>query len=106
MALDYEIKDTGHSMRVTVNGYDIAEIYYQHERCVTPLTQEFAESVAKTVRSLVETEYPSSELNEEDYPNDSLFDLLSKGCEDDSCDGGTDFLKLMLLSKLMSDLSD
>ena len=82
---------------VCVNNYSIFEVYYSTDNCSSPISKEKAEEWANTFKCMVETEYPASELNEEDY--ESSISKMMKSLGDDEESSG--LLKLMLLKSLM-----
>lgn len=70
--MEYEVvyEEEG-AWNLQVNGFGIAKIYFEAERCSSPLSSEEAKEILETVKCLVESKHPASELKEEDYePSD------------------------------------
>lgn len=97
---EYDIKDTDHSFRVGLGHFSLAEIYYKHPRCETPVTKEKAEELANSLKAMIETQYPIEALNAEDYEPSESFKMFEEMMEDDDC---PTLLKMMALSSMMSD---
>jgi len=105
---NYEIADSGHSFRLHINDYGIAEIYYEHERVNTPVTKEKAEELINMLKCLVETEYPIDSIDLSDYDQGllgKLIDSLKEDDDEDDEDGSStsfeQFMKLMMLKSMM-----
>ena len=99
-AFEYVIKDTDHSFRVSLGNFGLAEIFYEHDRCQTPVTKEKAEELAILIKTMIETEYPIEALNAEDYEPSDTYKCFEEMMEDDDCPS---FLKMMALASIMKD---
>jgi hypothetical protein len=86
--LEYTIEhDENGKYGVCLNNYAIMDVYYSTDRCQSPISKEKAEEWANTFKCMIESEYPSSEIDEEKYENSSS--------------SMEDLLKLMLLKRMM-----
>jgi len=86
--LEYTIEhDENGRYGVCLNNYEIMSVYYSTDKCQSPISKEKAEELANTFKCMIESEYPSSELDEEDYEKSSS--------------SMEDLFKLMLLKSMM-----
>ena len=97
-AFQYKIEDSDHSYRVTLGNFGLVEIFYEHERCSTPVTKEKAEEIANTVKAMIESQYPIDSLNAEDYEPSDFAKMMEEMMEDDEVPS---FLKMMALASAM-----
>lgn len=84
MALEYSVEkgDDG-SFNLRVNSYTLVKIFFKSDRVASPITKEKAEEFINTIRCMVESEYPASELIEEDYEPSGLSKMLEEMDEED-----------------------
>lgn len=97
---EYVIRDTDHSFRIGLGNFGLAEIFYEHDRCQTPVTKEKAEELANSLKAMIETQYPIEALNAEDYEPSEIGKMFEEMMEDEDC---PTLLKMMALSSMMSD---
>ena len=97
-AFEYRIDDTDHSFRVSIGTYGLAEVFYEHPRCQTPVTKEKAEELANSLKAMIETQYPIEALDAEDYKSTLTEEFFEKMMEDDDCPS---FLKMMALASMV-----
>lgn len=96
MALEYSIiedKDGG-SYLLQVNSYTLVKIFFKTDRVASPITKEKAEELINTIKCMVESEYPASELIEEDYEPSGLSKMLEEMDEED-------VFKMMMMGALL-----
>ena len=96
MALEYSIiedKDGG-SYLLQVNSYTLVKIFFKTDRVASPITKEKAEELINTIKCMVESEYPVSELNGEDYEPSDFHKMLEKMDEED-------VFKMMMMGALL-----
>lgn len=97
--MEYEVKDNDNgSFHVLLNNFTLVKVYYKSDKVATPLSRGKAEELANTIKCIVESEYPISELNEEDY-QPSGFAKLLESLDDEGKDALADlFVRCMLSS--------
>lgn len=88
MVLEYEIKDRDGQLCIVLDAHLIFGVYYQSERVASPISKEDAEKLVNELKCRFETEYPTSELDEEEYKShtDELINgFLRYLCDDGDC---------------------
>lgn len=76
---------------VGIGEYTIFHIFYDAERCDSPLTKEDAEHIAKKLIRFLEEKYPASELDDGYFEHSEGYDKF------------VDFMKFMAMMKMMSE---
>lgn len=74
--MEYKVEDTEHSFRVSLGSFTICEIYYGTPRVNSPVSSEKAEEWATMMMNLIESEFPSSDVDEEEYKGSGMGDLM------------------------------
>ena len=95
MSLEYSVKwDDDGSVLLQLNSYTLVKIYFKSDRVASPITKEKAEEFINTIKCMVESEYPVSELNGEDYEPSAFHKMLEDMDEED-------LLKMMMMGALL-----
>lgn len=99
--MEYIVKETGHdSFAIVLNGFILADIYFKSENASTPVTKEVAENWANLLKITMESHYPVSELDEDDFQPSEFEEVIES-----MIDGGADkedVFKMMMLGALLS----
>lgn len=104
MALEYEIKDTENSFRLSIGSYVLAEVMYKADKCATPMSREDAEKLIETIKNHFELQFPVESLDAEEYEPSNFYKFLESLEEDDDDSHSKlsdDLMKLMFLKAML-----
>lgn len=91
------VHDEDGFFNLMVGHYTIVKIFYKSDRVASPISKEKAEEFINTFKCMVESEYPSDSLNEDDY-KPSLFDKFLESLDEEEMES---LAKIMALGAVM-----
>jgi competence protein ComGC len=93
--MEYTIKNENGHIKIMVGSFVLCSICYSMDRTKSPISEEKAEEWINIIKCMIESEYPASELDEDDYES-TLSKLLKDGDMDKD-----DLFGLMMMKALM-----
>lgn len=98
--VEYRVRDNDDgAIHVLLNNFTLVKVYYESERVRTPVSREKAYELANTIKCMVKSEYPTSEIDEDDYQPSGFSKFLESIGED-----GRDALAELFAEAIMSDM--
>lgn len=92
--MEYSIKEGDGCYLLQVNSYTLVKVWFDSDKVKSPITKEKAEELINLLKCMVESEYPISELDEEDYEPSEFSKILEEMDEDE-------LFKMMMMGAML-----